>query len=250
MFRRNIAAKLNKFLITVSKLYNYYFFITYWLVEILKILFKNNHILNCPDVSFYKFLHYVNKIPVRLSTLHKTKEDIEAEMLLIKQAQTDPARFGPLYERYYKPVFLFVYRRTDDEDLTADLTSQVFLKAITYLPRYEYKGLPFSAWLFRIAVNEINMFFRKHKNRRSLSIEDGAMERIAEEWGEDEKEEKMEELLKGIQSLALEEVQYIELRFFEERSFKEIAVIMDITENNAKVRTYRILDKIKKLIRI
>ncbi len=171
-------------------------------------------------------------------------------MLLIKQAQVDPARFGPLYDRYYKPVFLFVYRRTDDEELTADLTSQVFLKAITYLPKYQYKGLPFSAWLFRIAVNEMNMFFRKNKNRRSLSIEEDGMERMAEEIEDGEKEEKIEELLKGIQGLALEEVQYIELRFFEDRSFKEIAIIMDITENNAKVRTYRILDKIKKLIRI
>ncbi len=185
-----------------------------------------------------------------MSTLHKTKEDIEVEMLQIRQAQANPAHFGVLYERYYKPVFLFLYRRTDDEDLTADLTSQVFLKAMTYLPKYQHKGLPFSAWLFRIAVNEMNMFFRQNKNKRSLSIEDEGFEKIAEELGDDEKEAKIEVLLKGIQSLALEEVQYIELRFFEDRSFKEIADIMSITENNAKVRTYRILDKIKKLIRI
>jgi RNA polymerase sigma-70 factor (ECF subfamily) len=185
-----------------------------------------------------------------LSTLHKSKEDIEAEMHQIKQAQADPARFGPLYDRYYKPVFLFLYRRTDDEDLTADLTSQVFLKAITYLPKYQDKGLPFSAWLFRIAVNEMNMYFRKNKNQRSISIEDEGFDRMAEDMGENDKEEKIEILLKGIQGLAIEEIQYIELRFFEDRSFKEIADIMAITENNAKVRTYRILDKIKKLIRI
>lgn len=185
-----------------------------------------------------------------MSTLHKTKEDIESEILLIQKAQADPACFGPLYDSYYKPVFLFVYRRTDDEDLTADLTSQVFLKALTYLPRYQHKGLPFSAWLFRIAVNEINMFFRKHKNRRSLSIEDESLDRLAEEIGEGEQEEKITLLLTGIQQLALEDVQYIELRFFEDRSFKEIGDIMNITENNAKVRTYRILDKIKKHIRI
>ncbi len=185
-----------------------------------------------------------------MGTLHKTKEDIESEVRLIRQAQENPAYFAPLYDSYYKPVFTFVYRRTDDEELTADLTSQVFLKAITYLPKYEHKGLPFSAWLFRIAVNEINMFFRKHKNRRTLSIEDESLERIAEEMEGRDKEEKIEILLQGIQKLALEEVQYIELRFFEDRSFKEIADIMNITENNAKVRTYRILDKIKKHIRI
>ena len=183
-----------------------------------------------------------------MSTLHKTQEDIKAEMLQIKQAQANPAYFGILYERYYKPVFLFLYRRTDDEELTADLTSQVFLKAMTYLPKYEHKGLPFSAWLFRIAINEMNMFFRANKNRRSLSIEDESLIKIAEELGDSEKEEKIELLLKGIQGLGLEDIQFIELRFFEDRSFKDIGDIMNITENNAKVRTYRILDKIKKLI--
>ena len=171
-------------------------------------------------------------------------------MLQIKQAQVDPACFGPLYDRYYKPIFLFLYRRTDDEELTADLTSQVFLKAITYLPKYQFKGLPFSAWLFRIAVNEMNMFFRKNKNCRTISLEDSNFDRIAEDLGENDKEEKIVLLLEGIQSLGLDELHYIELRFFEDRSFKEIADIMAITENNAKVRTYRILDKIKKLIRI
>ena len=183
-----------------------------------------------------------------MSTQHKTKEDIETEMLQIKQAQANPTCFGILYERYYKSVFLFLYRRTDDEDLTADLTSQVFLKAMTYLPKYEFKGLPFSAWLYRIAINELNMFFRKHKNRRSLCIEDGSLSKLAEEIDDGDKEEKIILLLKGIQELGHEEIQYIELRFFEDRSFKEIADIMNITENNAKVRTYRILDKIKKVI--
>lgn len=184
-----------------------------------------------------------------MGTLHKTKENIEAEMLQIIRAQEDPACFGILYERYYKQVFLFLYRRTDDEALTADLTSQVFLKAMTYLPKYEFKGLPFSAWLFRIAVNELNMFFRNHKNKRTVSIEDESLLKLSEALDDEEKEEKIKVLLKGIQGLALVELQYIELRFFEDRSFKEIGAILNITENNAKVRTYRILDKIKKMIR-
>ena len=66
-------------------------------------------------------------------------------MLQIKNAQANTTYFGILYERYYKPVFLFLYRKNDDEELTADLTSLVFLKARTYLPKYEHKGLPFSA---------------------------------------------------------------------------------------------------------
>ncbi len=93
------------------------------------------------------------------------------------------------------------------------------------------------------------MFFRKHKNRRSLSIEDESLTKIAKEIGDGEKEEKIELLLKGIQGLGLEDIQFIELGFFEDRSFKDIGDIMNMTENNAKVSTYKILDKIKKLIR-
>jgi len=105
---------------------------------------------------------------------------------------------------------------------------------MTYLPKYEHKGLPFSAWLFRIAVNELNMFFRKHKNRRSICIEDESLAKLTEEIGNDEKEEKIELLLKGILELGLEDAQYIELRFFEDRSFKEIGDIMNITETMQK----------------
>jgi RNA polymerase sigma-70 factor (ECF subfamily) len=181
-----------------------------------------------------------------LSTLHKTTEEIEAERALVKKAQEDPLCFAPLYERYYKPIFIFVHRRTDNEDLSADLTSQVFMKALSFLHTYQHKGLPFSAWLFRIAFNEVNMYFRKHKNSRSVCMDDHQVVRIAEEMGDGDLEEKIDRILQALQTLSMEELPYIELRFFEERSFKEIAMMMNITENNAKVKTYRIIDKLKK----
>ncbi|MBX9852753.1 MAG: sigma-70 family RNA polymerase sigma factor [Cytophagaceae bacterium] len=175
---------------------------------------------------------------------------MEHELLIIRKAQKDPNRFAPLYEKYYKPIFLFIYRRADDEDLSADLTSQVFMKAILNLPKYEFKGVPFSAWLYRIAANEINQHYRKGKNVRAISIEDSGIERLKQELPEWDEEHEMKEkiLMEGMNHLSKDEVQYIELRFFEDRSFKEIGFILNITENNAKVKTYRILDKIKKII--
>jgi RNA polymerase sigma-70 factor, ECF subfamily len=185
-----------------------------------------------------------------LSTIHQTKEDIALELEIIEKAKADPNRFTPLYNKYYKQIFLFIYRRADDEDITADITSQVFLKAILHLPKYEFKGVPFSAWLYRIASNEINQFFRNSKASRAISMEDSGIERLHEELGDDDSDEKEKEkmLMESMNHLTKEEVQYLELRFFEDRSFKEVGYILKITENNAKVKTYRILDKIKKII--
>lgn len=169
-------------------------------------------------------------------------------MELIRKAQADPKRFGPLYEKYYKKIFLFIYRRVADEDQTADITAQAFMKAITHLPRYEFKGLPFSAWLYRIASNEMNMFFRGTKNTRSITIEDQGLEKLKTELEEEDGEEEAV-LLKNMQKLAQEEIYLLELRFFEDKSFKEIGFILNITEINAKTRTYRLLDKLKKMMK-
>jgi len=183
-----------------------------------------------------------------LKTLHKNKQEIEEEMRLIREAQQNPARFTPLYEMYYKPVIQFIYRRVGDADLAADLTSDVFIKIITYLPKFKDKGLPFSSLIFKIAVNEVNMFYRKSSKKRTLSLEDEKLKILSIEVINEEKEEKIEKIISALQKLSTEEIQFVELRFFEDCSFKEIGELLDMTENNAKVRTYRILDKIKKYL--
>jgi RNA polymerase sigma-70 factor, ECF subfamily len=183
-------------------------------------------------------------------SFHQSPEEIKNELAIIAKAKTDPNRFSALYEKYYKQIFLFVYRRIDDEDLSADLTSQVFLKAILNLPKYEYKGVPFSAWLYRIASNEVNQHFRQTKLTRVISIEEDGLSRLVGELSEETEERDQEDIIMAsLNYLTKEEVQYLELRFFENKSFREIGYILLITENNAKVKTYRIIDKIKKMIR-
>jgi RNA polymerase sigma-70 factor, ECF subfamily len=183
-------------------------------------------------------------------SFHQSPEEIKNELAIIAKAKTDPNRFSALYEKYYKQIFLFVYRRIDDEDLSADLTSQVFLKAILNLPKYQYKGVPFSAWLYRIASNEVNQHFRETKLTRVISIEEDGLSRLVGELREETEERDQEDIIMAsLNYLTKEEVQYLELRFFENKSFREIGYILLITENNAKVKTYRIIDKIKKMIR-
>lgn len=166
----------------------------------------------------------------------------------IKRAQKDPALFAPLYEKYHEPVFRFLYRRLEDKEQAFDLTSQVFFKALSNLGSYTFRGLPFSAWLFRIARNELYEFFRKTQTQHCIYVEPEGFRQLAEEMEEDKFAAYHDKMLDVLAELPEEELQFIEMRFFEKRAFKEIADIMEITENNAKTKTYRILEKIKNLI--
>jgi RNA polymerase sigma-70 factor (ECF subfamily) len=179
---------------------------------------------------------------------HKTDTELKLELQQVEAAKQNPARFDVLYDRYYKTIFVFVHRRTGDEDLSADIVSQVFLKALINIRKYEYKGVPFSAWLFRIAFNEINMYFRKNNAGRVVSLDQGSIMTIISEVQEEEHSEAQQRMLKALKEIGEEDTQLIELRFFEKRSFAEVGNIVGITENNAKVKVYRILDKIKKIM--
>src|SRR5439155_21084239 len=79
----------------------------------------------------------------------------EAERLLIEAAQRDPSRFAALYEDNFERVYAFVARRVRDRDEAEDLTSEVFHQALANLARFEWRGVPFAAWLYRIAANAI-----------------------------------------------------------------------------------------------
>src|ERR1051325_10679376 len=98
-----------------------------------------------------------------VSAYHQTTEQIISEMELIREAKQDSSKFAPLYKKYFEQIFLFVLKRVESEDTAADITSQVFLKALINLSKYREMGLPFSSWLFRIARNEVYDLFHQAK---------------------------------------------------------------------------------------
>lgn len=184
----------------------------------------------------------------RMSVSKKTvsMDAMQEEWQEIQAAQKDPALFRPLYNRYFDPIFRFIFRRTNDEALTADLCSLVFLKAMQRLEGYHFKGVPFSAWLYRIASNEVAQHYRQVKKNRVVSIEETNISEMFDEMDEPENEEERQRLIEVLDTLKPKDLQLIEMRFFEQRPFKEIADIVGITESNAKVKTYRILERLKK----
>ena len=179
---------------------------------------------------------------------HISPEEIAAEYEVVKQAIKNPAAFQVLYDRYFTRIFHFIFRRIDEEQITADLTSQTFLKALGNLKKYTFRGVPFSAWLYRIATNEVNRYYRNTRQKMIFSIDEGEFELLIEQNAEEVDEVNVEYVLGQMRSMHENEIQVLELRFFENKSFAEIAYILDIHEANAKMRTYRAVEKLRKLI--
>jgi RNA polymerase sigma-70 factor (ECF subfamily) len=185
------------------------------------------------------------------SKYHVSPEEMLSEQGEIEAAKADPARFETLYNRYYEPILQFVYKRVEGKEAAFDVTSQVFLNAMLKLSQFKFMGTPFSSWLYRIALNEINMLYRKDKVQRSIKVEEDELKSVMQEINtEEDIDTQYQRVAEIITDFAEEDIQLIELRFFEKRAFKEIGDILNMTENNAKVKLYRLLDKLKSQLTI
>jgi RNA polymerase sigma-70 factor (ECF subfamily) len=178
---------------------------------------------------------------------HQTNQRIEEELDWIQRAKRDPESFGPLYKKYHEQIFRYIYQRMDDEETAFDVTSQVFLKALNNLHRYEYRGVPFSSWLYRIAKSELYQSFRDRKSQRTVNIDSYQLYDLIDDFEDDDKEINRNRLFECLKLMKEKDMQLIEMRFFEKRSFREIGEILEITENNAKVRAFRSIEKLKEL---
>ena len=184
----------------------------------------------------------------------------EEEQLLVKEAKINNESFVKLYDYYYPKILGYCFRRTLDLNLSKDLTSETFLKAFTGIGKYQWRGIPFSSWLFRIASNEMNMLNRKKKYRPdSLTVlkENGVFEiadiaSLIDEKNQLEKQlQQSKDFIDVQQKLLLLPVKYqevIALKYFEEKSIKEIAEILEIKEGTIKSLLSRGIEKLKYLV--
>ena len=183
------------------------------------------------------------------SIYHQSKSAIELEHDVVEKAKKNARDFAPIYKKYHAPILQFVYLRLDDKDLAIDVTQQVFLKAIENLQKYEFRGLPFSSWLYRIAINELNQLFRKNKKMRTINLNESITSDLIHEMEDEEFALHKERLAIILKKISAADFQLIEMRFFEKRPFSEIGELLDITENNAKVKSYRVIQKLKILFK-
>ena len=162
---------------------------------------------------------------IELNYYKQTVEQINAEMELVKAAQENPRCFEPLYKSYYKRIVAFVYHRIESKEEAFEITSQVFYKALENLSKYKNQGVPFSAWLFRIASNELNARFKKNKTNRIVSIESESVSELKQSIEEGTSDHLDKDLYEALGQLSEEEIELIDMRYFEKRPFKEIAEI-------------------------
>jgi RNA polymerase sigma-70 factor (ECF subfamily) len=186
-------------------------------------------------------------MPTQANT-NLSSSEIDNTSDLIKAAIWNIENFSVLYNKHYVKVYQFIFRRTSDKELTFDLASVVFLKAMENLKNYRFTGIPFEAWLYRIALNEIYSLHRKKKLDLVYNLNTNYIQDIAAEIDSQEKDEMITHVLNALYSLKKEEMDIIEMRFFGKQSVRDIACILNLSENHTSVRIFRILKKLKVII--
>jgi RNA polymerase sigma-70 factor (ECF subfamily) len=182
----------------------------------------------------------------------------EQEKTLIEECKTDPSAFGQVFDEWYKPVFGYIMRRTADYDLSKDIAAETFLKAFLKIGSFRWRGISLSAWLYRIATNELNMYYRSSKYQpQSLQqlLENPQMEKLLHQSA-DEEREALEKELKAhndynlirihLQKLDIK-YQVIALRYFEQKTNSEISQILDKNEGTIKSLLSRGLEKLRNM---
>jgi RNA polymerase sigma-70 factor, ECF subfamily len=164
------------------------------------------------------------------------------ERILIEEAKRDRRRFGDLYELHFERVYAFIGRRVRDRAAAQDLTADVFRKALEGLDRFEWRGAPFAAWLFRIASNAI----ANHRQRAArettgsdLDAEKGSSPAVSLSI------ENRAALYRFVLDLPDDQRRVIQMRFAEEKGIREIAEAMGRTEGAVKQLQYRAIQSLR-----
>jgi RNA polymerase sigma-70 factor, ECF subfamily len=162
------------------------------------------------------------------------------ERLLVEAAQHDPGHFAELYEQNFERVYAFVLRRVQNRSQAEDITSEVFHQALKNLSRYEWRGVPFAAWLLRIARNAIADEAHRLAREQSLGDEESADNRA----GMDQVEHRAS-LFRLVETLPADQQRVIRMRFAEEKSIREIATALGKSEGAVKQLQFRALEKLR-----
>jgi RNA polymerase sigma-70 factor (ECF subfamily) len=176
----------------------------------------------------------------------KTAPQETDEGLLVEAAQRDPAKFDALYEMNFERVYAFVASRVRDRAWAEDLTSEVFHRALARLPSYEWRGVPFAAWLLRIAANAVADQW-KRAARELPSPEDSPEPSANLDWRASELRvvEDRARLFRLVAQLPEAQRQVVHQRFVEQRSIREIAERLGKTEGAIKQLQLRALERLR-----
>lgn len=181
------------------------------------------------------------------------------EAQLVEKAKSDPDAFGVLYEHYYSQMFGYVFRRVLNWEVAQDITSEVFLKAYSGIWRFRWTSISIGAWFYRIATNEVNMYFRRGKLssvsldelvERGFDLPDPTTTEAEKARVEKELHQYQDFLMiqSRLKELPLKYQEVITLRYFEQKSLREISEILDKKEGTVKSLLARGIDKLEEFL--
>ena len=165
------------------------------------------------------------------------------EQALVEAAKQDPSRFAALYEAHFERIYAFVARRVRHRSVAEDLTAEVFRHALAGIGAFEWRGVPFASWLYRIAANEVADHMTKAARERGSSVMD--------EPSHDQREriEDRATLFRLVEQLPPDQRRVVAMRFAEDRSIREIAETLGRTEGAVKQLQWRALETLRSRMR-
>jgi RNA polymerase sigma-70 factor (ECF subfamily) len=171
--------------------------------------------------------------------------DEEAE-LVARAQESDRAAWDEIFERHYQRVYVFAFMRVGDAMAAEDVTADVFVEAWRGIRRYNYRGVPFLSWLYRIAHNLVADFLRRSKRAKTQRLEDGAAN-APHTADETENVALWQSVSSAFRRLTIEQQQVLVSRFIEGLSLAETAELMGKNENAIKALEFRALKSVRRI---
>jgi RNA polymerase sigma-70 factor (ECF subfamily) len=171
----------------------------------------------------------------------KERSQDAGERRLVEAAQKDPSRFAELYENNFERVYAYIARRVGNREEAQDLTAEVFHQALANLARYEWRGLPFAAWLLRIASNAIADSWKFKAREQGNPSSD---EPLSHDIDREDVEQRAK-LFRLVTTLPDDQRRVIEMRFAQEKSIREIAKELGRTGGAVKQLQFRGLETLR-----
>jgi len=179
----------------------------------------------------------------------------QQEKTLLEKIKSDPKYFAIIFDYFYKPIFGYIYRRVTEYDVARDIAAETFLKGFLKIGSFQWKGISISAWLYKIATNEVNYYFRKRRYRpirlgsildlELLIDQNSAVDEKAMLEEEVKKQEDFMLISKKLKSLDTKYQEVIALRYFENKNIAEIALILGKPNGTIKSLLSRGLEKLR-----
>jgi RNA polymerase sigma-70 factor, ECF subfamily len=165
------------------------------------------------------------------------------DRLLVEAAQQDPSRFAQLYENNFDRVYAFVARRVVNREEAEDLTAEVFHQALATIGRFEWRGVPFVAWLIGIAAKLIAQRWQRAGNAIQVATDE------LEDIGMEDDTERRTMLVQLVDALPPDQREVIVGRFINQKSIRDIAQQLERTEGAVKQLQFRALQALRTRVR-